>query len=130
MRDAEQYEIPALYVVIQYGEVHSHSHALEAALKSAEECVHQILTDFWRHKLPFQATPEFIRDLDVRVYCLNSASQVTMPVQAWIDDYHKQSQDYIKESAEDEYRRFVALRQKHEERFQRERAVTPVPNCS
>lgn len=128
MREAEQYEIPTLYVVVQFGEVHAWAYTEEAALVSAHECVDQQIADHWRHKLPVQVTETIARDLDVRLYRLDSKSQLTLPIQQWFDENYQERQASSKDDEELEYKRFLELRAKYEDRFCREQNLS-LPNC-
>jgi hypothetical protein len=131
MRDAEKYEIKPLFVVVQFGEVHSWTSSEQSALKSARECVEQQIVDHWRHKLPVKVTEDIARDLDVRLYRLDSRSELTLPIQQWFDENYKQRQESARDDEEREYRRFLELRAKHEERFQREASrPSGLINCS
>jgi len=121
-----------LFVVVQFGEVQSWAYSEKAAMDSAHECVDQQITDHWRHKLPIQVTPELARNLDVRVYRCDAASQVELPIQQWFDENYRQRQEAVQEDAERDYKRFLELRAQYEERFQREnsRPSSALPNCS
>lgn len=128
MREAEQYEIQPIYVVVQFGEIHAWAYSEEAALVSAHECVDQQIADQWRHKLPVQVTETIARDLDIRLYRLDSKSQLTLPIQQWFDENYKERQESAKLDEEHEYKRFLELRAKYEDRFCREQNLS-LPNC-
>ncbi len=122
MREAEKYEIKPMYVVVQFGEIQSWSYSEEAALSSAAECVDQQIADHWRHKLPVQVTPEMARDLDIRMYRLDAQSQVELPFQKWFDQYYQERQESARDEEEREYKRFLELRKKYEDRFLQEQS--------
>ena len=121
-----------MWIVVQFGELWAHAFSEQGALDAARESVDQAITDHWKHKLPLQVTEEIARSFDVRVYRCDASCQVALPFQKWVDENYKHRQEVDEFEKDREYRRFLELREKYEERLQKEAsdAVSRLPNCS
>jgi len=116
------YRKSPLSMMLADGEVCCLTSDPEEAIEEARMAVYQYISDHKRHHLPLKMTDDEIRSMDVEVHILDSGSQIDLPYQQWVDDYYQEMQDDKKKEEEHEYKRFLELREKWEERFQLEEA--------
>lgn len=113
----------SIFVLLVGGEVVYTTSDSSDVFREARGSVYQYISDHKRHDLPLKMTDEELRWMDVEVHeLLGERSQVALPYQEWIDDYYRELKEGEREDEEREYKRFVELRGKWEERFQAERA--------
>lgn len=111
----------ALYVLVNSGRVVYTTNDINDILCEARESVYMYISDHKRHELPFKVTGDALGRMDIEVHeLLGKRSQVALPYQAWIDDYYREMKEGERENKEREYKRFVELRKKWEDRFQSE----------
>lgn len=118
-----------MFIVVAYGEFYSSSHSRETAIGNARNVVDQHISDHMKHMLPLQVTDEVVRAFDVRVYACGPSSMVQLPFQEWVDENYRHREEYLKESEALEYKRFLELRSKYEDKYQQE-FPSRLPNCS
>ena len=112
-----------LFVLVIGGEASFVSGQKADVLHEARDAVVQYIADHRRQDLPIQLTEEDLRWMDIEVHELNgSTSQMALPYQEWVDDMWREWEQDRLEEPEREYKHFLELREKWEERFQLERA--------
>jgi len=76
----------------------------------------QYICDFMRHELPKKLTADDIRRFDIKVYEVNR-EQITLPFQAFVDEYYDDMREQKRLDEEREYKRFLELYEKYKDRI-------------
>lgn len=114
----------SIFVLLVGGEVVYTTSDSNDIMREARESVFQYISDHKRHDLPLKMTDEELRWMDIEVHeLLGERSQVALPYQPWVDDYYREMKEGERQDEEREYKHFVELRRKWENRFQSEQRV-------
>ena len=109
-------------VLVSGGEVVFYGR-LAHVISEAKNSVFERIGSFYCHNLPIRATSDFIyNSIDIRVHevDLSDGGGVELPYQDWCDEYYADMKKQEVLDVEYDYKRFVELREKYEQRYQDE----------
>lgn len=111
-----------MYALIVNGEWESLDEDRESMVDRAKMWVMEKIGDHYRHGLPLKVTKEIARDVDTYIYKLTNENLVELPLQAWFDEYHSDSEQSDIDEEMREWERYLELAEKFKDRIAKERA--------